>query len=521
MSKIPDAKGTATFLEVLKCIVDSYLDKKLDPLSRIEILWYAVFFMRYWRKWLTLHPDFTLANNFITRNAYMCIELNVHALITFLITLRDTPSADKCFMPWFLGSQSCEKIIRAGRSMSSTFSTMINFGMLGFLRRLHRMQIQLSLEAESDTTVIKYLRSERHKNKDGHQQQLTIYSISDLSNDKIAGAVEKGKERAKQAIIILGMDELLQKEKNWEMPPIPMSQHVDVSDKNDDDNVDELPNEIPPEILEQANLCNDNAEIASDISDLHCASIIQRDMHDHLMSMHRSSFRRLSESPLPMFEAKQLPSTKQSHDAKKRNKKFCPYVEILHKGKTVYINKTTAVWLLQEGERVSSYRLFWVRNMQPFSAEAHLQKHSIISKVPILCNKVEIGDICTFVSETVWDTGRVVQFAYYREKTKKALQYHGNSVDLSKGEVRVLCTWFDKITPQQLSLLSITKTHHSYIPLQLYICTFTQGCFQSIQSDAQGSASLMNVDLARVDLATAEILTLTACALCFIENEFK
>ena len=65
------------------------------------------------------------------------------------------------------------------------------------------------------------------------------------------------------------MDELLQKEKNWEMPPIPMSQHVDVSDENDGDNVDELPNEIPPEILEEANLCNDSAEIASDISDLH------------------------------------------------------------------------------------------------------------------------------------------------------------------------------------------------------------------------------------------------------------
>ena len=44
---------------------------------------------------------------------------------------------------------------------------------------------------------------------------------------------------------------------------------------------------------------------------------------------------------------------------------------------------------------------------------------SIISKVPILCSKVEIGDMCAFVSETVWDIGRVVPFAYYQEKTKK------------------------------------------------------------------------------------------------------
>ena len=79
-----------------------------------------------------------------------------------------------------------------------------------------------------------------------------------------------------------------------------------------------------------------------------------------------------------MFEAKQLPCTKQSHDAKKRNQKFCPYVEILHKGKTVYINKTTAVWLLQEGEIESSDLLFRVRNMQPFSTEPHLQKHTAL-----------------------------------------------------------------------------------------------------------------------------------------------
>ena len=59
------------------------------------------FFMRYWRKWLTLHPDFNIRNNFITRNAHiMCIELNAHALIYFLITLRDSASVGKeCFRP--------------------------------------------------------------------------------------------------------------------------------------------------------------------------------------------------------------------------------------------------------------------------------------------------------------------------------------------------------------------------------------------------------------------------------------
>ena len=49
-------------------------------------------------------------------------ELNAHSLIMFLLTVHDTlPSNNGCFVPWMLGSQSCEKIFRAASSMSSTF----------------------------------------------------------------------------------------------------------------------------------------------------------------------------------------------------------------------------------------------------------------------------------------------------------------------------------------------------------------------------------------------------------------
>ena len=36
--------------------------------------------------------------------------------------------------------------------------------------------------------------------------------------------------------------------------------------------------------------------------------------------------------------------------------------------------------------------------------------------------------------------GRVFEFSYYQEKTKKSLQYHGSSVDLFAKDVGVLCT---------------------------------------------------------------------------------
>ena len=85
---------------------------------------------------------------FITLNAYLCIELNAHSLITFLLFVKGK-GINASFTPWHLGSQSCEKAFRACRSIS-TFSTILNFGMLGLLRQLHCMQIQIALEAEDN-----------------------------------------------------------------------------------------------------------------------------------------------------------------------------------------------------------------------------------------------------------------------------------------------------------------------------------------------------------------------------------
>lgn len=85
LSKILKANGTKCYVELIKFVMDSYLNNDLDPLSRIEKIWYVVFFVRYWRKWILLNHRYTLRDNFITPNAYMCIELNAHALINFLI----------------------------------------------------------------------------------------------------------------------------------------------------------------------------------------------------------------------------------------------------------------------------------------------------------------------------------------------------------------------------------------------------------------------------------------------------
>ena len=59
------------------------------------------------------------------------------------------------------------------------------------------------------------------------------------------------------------------------------------------------------------------------------------------------------------------------------------------------------MWLFQEGERVSSDRLFRVRDKQPFSSESKASTSDTLKVdevVPSVNDTVEVGDICVFTN---------------------------------------------------------------------------------------------------------------------------
>ena len=120
----------------------------------------------------------------------------MHPIIAYLITLRDNfPTYSACFVPWLLGSQCCERTFRTVRSMSSTYSTMINFGMLGLLRRLHRLQIQFSLESETDSGII-FPRVLKHQAKGG-ENSFNKCCLMDITNEKVLSALKKPEKMLK------------------------------------------------------------------------------------------------------------------------------------------------------------------------------------------------------------------------------------------------------------------------------------------------------------------------------------
>ena len=79
----------------------------------------------------------------------------------------------------------------------------------------------------------------------------------------------------------------------------------------------------------------------------------------------RLAFQHLPSSTISMHQYVEVQSDKQKKSVQAGQNKFNPFVEVLtHSQKTT---KTTALWLLQEGERLSSDRIFRVRSRQPYS----------------------------------------------------------------------------------------------------------------------------------------------------------
>ena len=84
------------------------------------------------------------------------------------------------------------------------------------------------------------------------------------------------------------------------------------------------------------------------------------------------------------------------------------------------------MWLFQEGERVSSDRLFRVRAKQPYSCISKPEQGTLADPsvtIPTVSQTVMVG-IFMFPNDE-WRIGKVHQFCYMHERKKKSQQYKG------------------------------------------------------------------------------------------------
>ena len=316
----------------------------------------------------------------------MCIELNAHALITYALSIRDHCQGDLSnFMPWLLGSQTCEKTFRNVRSMSSTFSTVLNFSILGMLRRLHRLNIQLQLQSNSQD-LIKFPSVERHRNKEG-KNKLVMEGFNTVNDKDISEAIQRAKTKAKSTLEALGMDKLLKIHSIWDNESttddllsqgcLPDDNGDDNDDDDDDnDNIDidcnseeNLDDSLAVAIAQE--VCLDTQDqLENDVQSAYSTGLITKEGKEKLHKIQKAlPVERLPSDTIPMFSLKEHNSLASCLSTLNPKPSFTPFVEVTIKGRAVLIRKTTAVWLFQETERVSADRLFRVRLKQPFGSD--------------------------------------------------------------------------------------------------------------------------------------------------------
>lgn len=147
------SEATVMFLHLCKQITASYLDEKMEPLERIYNIWQSLYFIRAWRKWISSSANsYRLDNNFITNNAYQCIEINAHALIFAILKLRNSNKAH-LFQPNLFSSQACEQIFRRMRSLGTQNFTKINFSLFELLHMVSRVELMNSISSENDDKI--------------------------------------------------------------------------------------------------------------------------------------------------------------------------------------------------------------------------------------------------------------------------------------------------------------------------------------------------------------------------------
>lgn len=159
-----EAKGLILFLKIMENIYCAFESREITFEERVRKMWFCIFVLRIWKH---IEPS----GNFITLNAYTCIEINAHMIISVYVRLRDSANL-KYFKPWYFNSQTCEKFFRTARSFTTTESTVINFSTNQFLHRIKRIQklielansldesnppIELSVEPVTDEMILSYI----------------------------------------------------------------------------------------------------------------------------------------------------------------------------------------------------------------------------------------------------------------------------------------------------------------------------------------------------------------------------
>lgn len=185
---VPGSSATILFLKISQEISSSYMDCTLSPTERVYRIMHALYFLRIWRKWIIKNKNFTLKDNFITLNAYLCVEINAYYLIHLIFKFREEKEKEQ-FLVHLFSSQTCESTFRQMRSLSTINWTKVNFSLLELFHSIGRVEILTDIVYNklADVEII----FPRVTDKVG---KITVFELP--SNEELQEAIDRAKQSA-------------------------------------------------------------------------------------------------------------------------------------------------------------------------------------------------------------------------------------------------------------------------------------------------------------------------------------
>lgn len=186
------SEGTIEFIRICHEVTSSLYNDDLTPLERLSRIWRSTYFLRAWRLWIkhAAERGVNLDRNFISRNAYQCIELNAKNLIILVKKFRDE-GLTQFFHPTLFNSQPCEETFRKLRSMGTLNFTKVNFTLLELTHLIGRVELMDDIMNFKLSEIdVHFPRNPIHKAKLNHFELPSDSQIDDTIREALRTAVE-------------------------------------------------------------------------------------------------------------------------------------------------------------------------------------------------------------------------------------------------------------------------------------------------------------------------------------------
>ncbi|CAF4740615.1 unnamed protein product [Rotaria socialis] len=210
-----NAKGTYIYRYLLKLVIITYIEADTDIFVRLCYGWILAFSYRMW--WCSIQLEETYSqqekdNHFITRAAWLSVEINIHCLTSLLILVLQGVLPSSSLHTHLFSSQPCESTFRSARALSSTFSSITSFSVSQFLNKIEKIAILnhfKSTEGDDVKCPLKFPIHHKNKHKKRISSTTSLSSASTTIND-IEKIIIKAYHEAKKIMNSLHLLQILE-----------------------------------------------------------------------------------------------------------------------------------------------------------------------------------------------------------------------------------------------------------------------------------------------------------------------